>query len=150
VRILGIALLLLLVLLGLLGWMMGQPAASGTIYTPSRLAQVLSPGYLRAARPRQDFRVRGVLDLWHVGPRGKVYFLSNRGGGGTLIVLAGPPNSLLAALRRLPVVGSAVPPTPDQPITGQRALYHIKIRVCLSPCATSADFRLQLLDGGRS
>ncbi len=37
-RILGIALLLLLVLLGLLAWMMGQPAASGTIYTPSRLS----------------------------------------------------------------------------------------------------------------
>jgi len=45
--------------------------------------------------------VRGVLDLWQVGPRGNAYFLSNRGGAGTLIVFAGPPNPLLAALRRL-------------------------------------------------
>ena len=115
--------------------------ASQTVYMPSRVLG------LQPSKMGHSLLVRGLLVPWQERGGATSYFLFGGpavGTGGTLIIFSGPSSPLLAALRRVPLVGPWLPPTPDHPIVGRPATYRLSLIRSIT-----AYTRFQLMDGGR-
>ena len=104
-----------------------RPTPGGRVYTvPQFVAQLTRNGRFRMPQRGQVFRVHGELrgPAWMAGTGYALGDKTARGFAG-LGVNSAPPIIAFVLLRRVPVLGGLVPPTADQPLTGQLATYQV-------------------------
>lgn len=127
--------LCLLLIVGVVLALGERPSASGSVYTPTQLlsTSVVTPMYNGTV-----VRLRGVL----TDPN------ASSATTAVLKIGLGTPNPLLSSLRRLPLVGTLVPPTPDHPVTAKVATYIVRRRTCPSPRALCEGLPGWVLESG--
>lgn len=122
-------------------------ALSTVAYLSDHLAAQPAPWVGHVLRVRA---VIVVLPLWvmhgTIPARRLVARLVDPGGGGSLPLVLGPQDGLLAALRRLPVVGALAPP-PQAPVWGRPVMYWVQVEAVRGP--EGATYEAVLLDAGQ-
>jgi len=96
-------------------------------------------------------RLRGVLTCIGSGIAAVCVLTDPNASSATTAVLKiglGTPNPLLSSLRRLPLVGTLVPPSPDHPVTAKVATYIVRRRTCPSPRALCEGLPGWVLESG--
>ncbi len=136
------ALLIVLLLVGVASPMLAvRPATSaeGSIVTQRAFA-------FTDPKPGTIVRIRGVLVYGSL--LGTPYQLQD--GNLTMPLVPGPENPVMAAVRRIPIIGQLIPDPPQlHPIHDRIAVYRIKIGVCLGGSRTcNRRSTPELLDGG--
>jgi len=157
----ALALLLLALLLMICVVVLSAARRSGITapaYTPSMLVHSIKP---QSSTIGRTISMRGILFLHRGAPKpgsleptiGLRDAVVTRVGPATtyaeIDIALGPPNPILDALRRIPLLNPIVPATADHPIVGRPATYRLRLIRCAQPsCTLPLPAIWQLQDGG--